>query len=220
MKTRIILVLAALLVASAAFGDVPSVTITAPTGSLTIPSFPYDSAITFNLMHEVLGTLNVLDITVNGTSILPGGNAIGNPFDNDGACSNNITGNTAIMACSNTDSNHATVTVRWTIPEPGSYVIVVSVKHQGATGVDEETVEVSVVTAGYPAPPAIANKYINSSSSKGGAPKVRGCVLNQIAKIHSEHLKYGPPGGPYNESLVQSDVRDFWPGCGGGTFQP
>jgi hypothetical protein len=99
-------------------------------------------------------------------------------------------------------------------------VIEIVARHQGAEGSDEETVLVGVVSASYPAPPAIANAYINSTNLKSSAPKVRGCVLNQIAAKHANGQQYGAAPGPYNEAAIQADVVTFWPSCGGGTPAP
>jgi hypothetical protein len=115
-----------------------------------------------------------------------------------------------ISNCSAIDANNATVTVPWTISGPGSYVLLVSVKHKNEVGEGSETVQVYVVPAGYPAPPSIANAYINSVSAlKSGSSKIRGSVLNEIAREHGQNNKYGPNGGPYNESLVRHDVSVF-----------
>jgi hypothetical protein len=93
-------------------------------------------------------------------------------------------------------------------------VITASVKHQSETGAVTETVTFSIVAVEYPAPPAIANAYINQLYGGRGAARVRGCVINQIAANHVAG-RYGPKGGPYDNALVQSDVRYFWPLCGG-----
>jgi hypothetical protein len=80
---------------------------------------------------------------------------------------------------------------------------------------------VNLMTAEYPAPPSVANKYINGTSAlKSASAKVRGCVLNEIAREHGQNTKYGPKGGPYDESLIRSDVYSFWTGACGATWPP
>jgi hypothetical protein len=66
----------------------------------------------------------------------------------------------------------------------------------------------------YPAPPAIANAYINSTSTlKNLFGKKRGCIINEIAQRHGQQEAYGAKPGPYNEALVQSDVLFFGASC-------
>jgi hypothetical protein len=213
-----------LFVASAiASANEPVITITAPTGSLYVNQFPYSAPITFSIYHgpstsdantnSELKNINVLQVSVNGASLVDFGNGgpLGNPFDNANKCSSQMTVANGILNCSAIDANNASITVPWTISAPGNYVLLVSVKHKNEIGQDTETVQVFVVAAGYPAPPAIANAYINSISAlKSGASKVRGCVLNEIAREHGQNNKYGPNGGPYNEALVRHDVYTFW----------
>lgn len=214
------LVLAA---AAAAFANEPQITITSPSGALYVNQFPYSAPITFGIYHgpstsepstnSELKNINVLQVSVNGTPLIDfgSGGPLGNPFDNANHCSAQMTVANGISNCSAIDANNATVTVPWTISGPGSYVLLVSVKHKNEIGEGSETVQVYVVTAGYPAPPSIANAYINSTSAlKSGSSKTRGCVLNEIAREHGQNNKYGPNGGPYNESLVRHDVSVFW----------
>ena len=208
---------AAALTASAAFATEPTLNITSPTGSVVVSGFPYGVPITLTVYHpDELKATNVLDVQVNGKSILPGQTAIGNPFQlsgNDTGCSAAV--NSGGLSCTLGDVYHATVTVPWTVSSPGSYVLSISLKSTGDTGTDSETVNVQVVSLEYPAPPAIANEYINTTDLKKAAPKIRGCVLNVIAHNHGQDHKYGPAPGPYNNPLVREDVRTLWPSCGG-----
>jgi hypothetical protein len=209
--------------AATACANEPQITITAPTGALYVSQFPYNAPISFNVYHgpstdspstnKELKNINKLLVSVNGVALadFAEGSPVGNPFDNNNQCSNKMTVANGVLSCSVTDANNATVTVPWTISGPGSYVLLVSVRHQNETGVDTETVQVYVVTAGYPAPPALANAYINGVSAlKSGSAKIRGCVLNEIAREHGQNNKYGPNGGPYIESLIRHDVFLFW----------
>jgi hypothetical protein len=211
------------LTAATALADEPQITITAPTGALYVSQFPYNAPISFNVHHgpstdnpstsKELNNVNKLQVSVNGVALADFGNGgpIGNPFSNTNQCSNSMTLANGISNCSVSDANNASVTVPWTITGPGSYVILVSVKHQNETGADTETVQVYVVSVGYPAPPAVANAYINGTSAlKSGSAKVRGCVLNEIAREHGQNSKYGPNGGPYDASLIRHDVFVFW----------
>lgn len=217
--------------AASAFANEPQITITSPSGALYVNQFPYSAPITFSVYHgpststpstnSELKNINVLQVSVNGTALadFSRGGPLGNPFDNDNHCSNQMTTANGILNCSATDANNATVTVPWTISAPGSYVLLVSVKHRNEIGEDTQTVQVFVVTAGYPAPPAIANAYINSVSAlKAGSSKVRGCILNEIAREHGQNNKYGPNGGPYNEPLVRHDTFVFWTSTCGATW--
>jgi hypothetical protein len=221
----------AVLASATALATEPQVTITSPSGALYVNQFPYSAPITFNVYHgpstdsngttSELKNINKLQVLVNGISLanFGDGGPLGNPFNNANQCSNSMTVANGVQNCSVTDANNATVTVPWTIPGPGSYVLLVSVKHQGDTGADTETVQVYVVTAGYPAPPAVANSYINSVSAlKSGSAKVRGCVLNEIAREHGQNNTYGPNGGPYDETRIRHDVFVFWTGTCGATW--
>jgi hypothetical protein len=91
----------------------------------------------------------------------------------------------------------------------------VTLKYKGTEGSDTQTATfVLLMGVEYPAPPAIANAFINANGSlKKASPTVRGCVINQIALLHGQTQKYNPPPGPYNNSLVQNEVLTFWPTC-------
>lgn len=188
--------------------DTPTLDITSPTaagGTIFVPSFPYNTSISFNVSHSLLKDLNVLKVLVNGVTIV--GGDIGDPFDTSNNCKNpNLT--SVSSACVTNGSNQASVTVPWTVSGPGNYTITVSVKHRGDTGEDEELVAVALMAVEYPAPPAVANAYIKSQYSKLTAGR-RGCVISAIALEHGQNERYGPKGGPYNETLIHSDVDTF-----------
>lgn len=196
--------------------DQPVVVINSPTGTVYSASFPFTVPISFSVTHHEVKNLNVLDVQVNGTSILTGGSAIGNPFSgpsNTNACSAGMV-LPNISYCNVADSDHASATAPWAVENPGTYTVAVSVKHQNAEGGDVETVIISQLSAEYPAPPAVANAYINANL-KSGSAKVRGCVISKIADNHAKESTYGPKGGPYDETLIESDVLAYWPTCGG-----
>jgi hypothetical protein len=212
------ILLAALLVCltSGISADTPGVVITSPSGTVYSASFPFTLPISFNVTHHEVKNLNVLDVQVNGTSIFTNEDPIGNPFSGPGntnACSSGMTAPN-ISACNVADSDHASATAPWSVPAPGAYTIAVSIRHQSATGEAEEEVIISQLNAEHPAPPAVANAYINANL-KSGAAKVRGCVISKIAENHAKDSKYGPKGGPYDEGLIESDVVYYWPTCGG-----
>jgi hypothetical protein len=64
----------------------------------------------------------------------------------------------------------------------------------------------------YPAPPAVANAYINSDPTYKAAPgKKRGCIISKVAEKHAKwsddpYVGYGPKGGPYIEEAIEADV--------------
>jgi hypothetical protein len=152
-----------------------------------------------------------LDVLVNGASLFA--SAVGDPFGTSNECkSPNLTSVT--ITCSTNGSDEATFGIPWTVPAPGTHTITVSIKHQNDIGEDEETVTFSLIAVEYPAPPAIANAYINRTFPKSAA-KVRGCVISQIAEKHAHDSAYGPKGGPYDSALVEADVLSFWAPCGG-----
>ncbi len=200
--------------------DAPVISITGPTGTQYV-SFPWNGTITFNLSHAGvhgnkpgdLGHINNLEVKVNGTSIA----YVENPFSTNNQ--------TDVVSCSATlnavgtcnmggDNNNATVSVPWLVNDPGSYTITVSTKHQGAEGLDEEEVALSLVAVEYPAPPAVANAFMNTTYTKAQlSSKKRGCIVSAIAGNHAKEEKYGAKGGPYNDALIQADVLSYFSSC-------
>lgn len=196
--------------------DAPVVSITSPSGTVYSASFPFTLPVSFNVTHHEVKNLAVLDIQVNGTSILSNGDPIGNPFSGPGntnACSSSMV-LPNISACNVADDDHASATAPWSVQAPGTYTVAVSIKHRNDVGEDEEEVLISQISAEYPAPPAVANAYINANL-KSGSAKVRGCVISKIADNHAKDSKYGSKGGPYDRTLIEDDVLGYWPACGG-----
>jgi hypothetical protein len=205
--------------AMAAGGVPPTINITGPTGTVIVSSFPFSTNITMQISHpDGLDKLEVFDVQTSQISPSPSSYAlltkIGNPFDQNGACSNQMIPANQISGCL-VNSGVATVSAMWQVPTAGTYSVQVTLKYKGAEGIDtQDATFILLLAIEYPAPPAIANAFINATSSlKKGAPTVRGCVINQIAQLHGQTQKYNPPPGPYNVSLVQSDVLAFWPAC-------
>jgi hypothetical protein len=189
--------------------DAPVLTINSPSGTVYVASFPSNQQLSLTLTHNQLNNLNVLEVFVDGVSLT---GTIGNPFDNANACkAPNIT--TVTSTCVTNGLDQATFTVPWVVPGPKTYTVTASVKHQGDEGDVTGTVTFALIAVEYPAPPAIANAFINATYGARAGAKIRGCVLNQIAEQHAKFERYGPKGGPYNNNLVYSDVTALWGQC-------
>lgn len=198
--------------------DAPTVVITAPTAGTTYftTSFPYNTSIAFNIIHNEVRNLNVLDVQVDGVSILDGGNPIGNPLSGPGntnACSSGLL--LQATTCNVADAANASISIPWTVPAPGTYTITVSLRHNSAEGEGEvEDVTYALTAVEFPAPPAVANNYLNTAYTKSQlSSKKRGCIISQIAARHAQDSYYGPKGGPYDEILIQSDANSFFSNC-------
>ena len=198
-----------------ALADTPTVQITEPSGQIFLSpgDFPYAVDVKTLLTHSELKDLNVLDVLVDGSSILPGGDPIGSPFDNGNGCSSNVTNNAAVTSCTTNGSNQANVGVNWSIPDFGNYTLEVSVKHRGDTGVDDETLEVLSLSVEWPAPPAVANAYLKANPGILASKKQHGCVISQIAEMHAKESFFGPKGGPYDTGLIEDWVDSFASSC-------
>lgn len=218
MKSSLFTVAALSLASSMALaqssGTAPTLNITSPTaagGVLYVGAFPATVPVTFTVQATsgALKDLTQLNVTVNGVSLY-GGSL--NPFTNDNACVAFLT--TGGNYCSVSSSTAASLSAPWNISAIGDYTIVVTARYRSATGTDEETVSVAQLAAEYPAPPAVANAYMNAGA--GGLPlsgKQRGCIISRIAEQHAKYETYGAKGGPYNEPLIQSAVGNFATVC-------
>jgi hypothetical protein len=195
-------------------------TIVSPTGTIFVTGPGAVVPIMLTAQHDPLGVLTQFDVQVDGVSII-GGQV--NPFTG-GATPNLCTAAlTAVSAaCATNGLDQAAVTVNWTVQTvPSSYTLFVKSRHQSLDGTDEEEVLVQVLDIEYPAPPAVANAFINSQSSairKQFSSGIRGCVISQIAEGHAKLEAYGPKGGPYDVPHIQSDVKAFSCSCGGPTI--
>jgi hypothetical protein len=208
------------LAASPAFATAPTLTLTIAT-AVAVPAFPAIVSIPLTIAHADdcpgMGTgslrcLQVFDVAVNGSSILPGGVPIGSAFDGSSVCTAAMTSNGLTCSTSGTPPTQANVSVPWTVAGPGAYVVSARIRHGGVEGDDEETVSVQLIVAEYPAPPSIANDYIKAQNYKLTGGK-RGCVINAIAQNHAHDERYGPKGGPYDKDLVAQDVEVLLASC-------
>jgi hypothetical protein len=210
MKSRatvFALALAFLLAAtSGAWADTPSITIT-PIPTQFWSGSNINTTISFTINHDDLKSLGQLNVKVDGEALFPQVN----PFSNTNACTADLL--SVSSACSTNSSDTANVSVPWTIMGVGNYTVTVSVRHSPNTEEVEEEVSVVLAAVEYPAPPAIANAFINrDATNKGLYGKKRGCIIAQIAHEHGKNQKYNAPPGPYNDTLVELDVVHF-SGC-------
>lgn len=229
--------LPALLLSGPLMADEPTITINSPSTGETIfcPSFPCPTStpVDFHIFHEGsgspagrhVGQLTQLRVEVNSASILlnAGGDPVlsVNPFTNDDACSAELID--ASTSCSTDEDGgitgegkNANVVVPWTPEAVGPYTIVVSARHTSETGEDVETVEVALLNAEYPAPPAEANRFLNASPDvvkRFLNSGVRGCIISWIAEQHAKLEAYGPKGGPYDIELIESDAFALYSGA-------
>jgi hypothetical protein len=164
-------------------------------------------------VHSQLQNLVNLDVQVDATSLTSF--PVATPFEvvaGTRFCTAALIA--ATTACNTSGNDTASAAVNWQIPAPGTYAILVKVAHGANTGTDTDEVSyaLELVNVEYPAPPAVANAYINQTYSRlsGG---IRGCIISQIANEHAMNEKYGPKGGPYNDALIQSDVVAFKSSC-------
>ena len=78
---------------------------------------------------------------------------------------------------------------------------------------DEVSVAYALMAVEFPAPPSVGNAYLNTLPKSSVSAKKRGCVISMIAGNHAQLNKYGPKGGPYDESLIRSDAIGYLAGC-------
>jgi hypothetical protein len=229
-KFTAVVVLAVAALSATVHGDAsaPTVTITSPTTGDTIyGAFPYTLPLTFQITHGDQGDLNsVKDLTITAQRA---GDAdpitvLGpvDAFAGNDACAYPLPA--GILSCAvNDEATTGTLVVNWQVPSAGTYTFIVSAKHGGEDGTDTVQVifDLQTVSVEYPAPPAIANAYINGLSStlrKQFNASVRGCVISNIAENHAKLEAYNQKPGPYNVAKVQQDVKLYSQGCGGPLF--
>lgn len=181
----------------------------APDSTVFIAGFPAVVPVSFTITHDPLDNVNVLKVVSAGTTVPS--DASGNPFSSSG-CSSQVAG-LGYTSCG-VNGTVGTLGFNWGIPAPGQYTLQISAKHRGDTGEEEEVVTFQLVNVEYPAPPSVANKYINTYY-RGMKSGVRGCVISAVAELHAHDSAYGPKGGPYNEAAIRQDVDTFKLDCGG-----
>jgi hypothetical protein len=186
----------------------PTVEIISPTGTVYTSSWPASVPISTRLRTQEgeIGALTQFNVLVNNVSIT-GGNL--NPFTQSNTCAL-----AAPITCTTASATDGTVTVPFSVAAPGSYTITATAKYRNADGTDAETVNFIELLVEYPAPPSVANAYLNTPTMKAlmGA-KQRGCVISKIAEQHAKLSSYGPKGGPYNEAMIQNDASNFLSQC-------
>lgn len=204
---------------AAANGPAPTMNIVSPvagSGTIFKSSFPASVDVEFTaLMNEGdLKDLKNLNVKVNGVSLYgepDGVNAFHATGHNPPECVSTYA--TTPYSCAVTNPQSATLKAPWSIPGVGTYTIVVSGKYQGATGTDTEVVEVAAtISAEYPAPPAVANAYINAQGKGYVTAGQRGCIIGKIAKDAQMDV-FGARPGPYDTDLIEGYVLAYMPGC-------
>ncbi len=220
LKFLVITMLATATLLTPASANAPTMTIVSPTGTIFVSGPGAVVPLGLTVEHNPLSVLTQFDVQVDGASII-GGQV--NPFTGGGTPNLCTAALTAVSAaCATNGLDKAAVTVNWTVQTvPSSYTLFIKSRHQNADGTDEEEVLVQVLDIEYPAPPAVANAFINGQSSairKQFTSGIRGCVISLIAEGHAKLEAYGPKGGPYDVPHIQSDVKAFSASCGGPTI--
>lgn len=226
MRSTKAVLFAAMLVAmatSVSHAHDPVVTITTPVDGhiLYCPAFPCNGTLEFTVNHNLNlleGLLVTRDDGVNPAVTLL---HVTDPWDNQTPYCNSWTNApTGTGICSRTDDSNGGGQVNFTYPGPGSYVFVVSTGHTAGInefeGDDEATehVQLQPVSVEYPAPPAVANAFLNATYTKQQlSAKRRGCIVSQIAENHAKDSKYGPKGGPYETGDIHTDAERYFLNC-------
>ena len=203
--------LAMAVVSGMAWAGAPDVQITAPTGTVYL-TIPGTTNITVTVTHPDGGAgvdpIQSFDVRAGTTSLI--GGPVADPFSQT-AC------NAGMPTVCSVSGDTATVTIPWNISSPGEYAIAASARHGNCptcTDADEEAVTVvALVSVEFPAPPAVANAYLNRTYGRAIKSGVRGCIISQIANLHAKESKYGPKGGPYDEVAIRSDSEMFLVGA-------
>lgn len=188
------------LAASMAAADTPTVHITAPSTPIVyVPSFPAAVTIGADITHDQgIDTVHPLRLEVNDNALV---DVAGNAF-NAGVCTSEALSKFDVCSVA---GNIGSVSKRVAIEVPGQYAVTVAARHKNALGEDESVFEVVLLQVEYPAPPSVANAYINRNFAKLKA-SCRGGIISQVADNHAKASKYGLKGGPYDTPLIESDV--------------
>lgn len=223
MDTRILrstltgFALATTLAAPIAQAHAPDVTIVEPSGTHTVNGFPTPVTVKLKLSH--INPNNASNCQLDSIQNLTVSARHADDDDHvvilppvDPALSDDPT----LPFCT------AYYSFTWQVPKAGSYDLLVSTRHGGCpdcSASDTETdIEFFMLSVEYPAPPAVANAYINSTPHYKSAPgKKRGCIISKIAEKHAKmsddlFFGYGPKGGPYDEDTIMLDVDNYYLG--------
>jgi hypothetical protein len=187
----------------------PIVEITSPTTATVFSSsWPVSVPITtrITMQEGEIGRVTQFNIKVNNAVVLDNTN----PYkQGDNTC--NLS---ALYSCTSVSPVAGTITAPFSVSAPGVYTIVASARYQNDIGSDAETLTYMELAVEYPAPPAVANAFLNSPLMKPlMTAGQRGCVISKIAENHAKLSAYGPKGGPYNQTSIQNDASNFLSQC-------
>lgn len=200
--------IAAAISAAPAMAFEPGISIIEPSGVYYVDGFPVNVPVTLAVDLYNPNNGNCISSAINGITVEASLNEVSNEIH---STNNPNLGNVC----------PATYGFNWSVSQPGSYNLVVTVRHGNDEGVAIEEVEFLTLAVEYPAPPAVANAYINSNDHLRALPgRQRGCVISGVAEKHAKLAGtidgYGPKGGPYNIDAIHMDVDAFFGTCAGG----
>jgi len=211
------------------YAHAPTVAILSPTTGNTIfaesTDFPLTVPVSFRVNHYEPGAnppatekdvRDVSEVKVSIARTAPSNLAyadiavLDHPWKTGSGVGCNPANPASVTSCGTTGNTQGDATVSWSATGFGTYSVKVTAKHASATGQDEETgivIAEEIVSVEWPAPPAIANAYINANYKKSSATQ-RGCIIKKITE--RDHLRlYGERPGPYNEVAIETDVELF-----------
>lgn len=196
-----------------AFAHAPSVEIASPSGTQYVQGFPALVPVTLQLSHIHPNNGNCQVDAISSLKITAQHADENAPSVIHENADPTLTADPALPFCT------ATYIFDWNVTLPGSYTLLLTTKHGNAEATDsEENIEFFMLAVEYPAPPAVANAYINSVPHYKSAPgKKRGCIISKIAETHAklsddQYYGYGPKGGPYNEEAIKQEVDNYYAG--------
>lgn len=188
----------------------PLLSITSPTGTVTLNGFPAIVPVvtSVTMQQDQLARLTQFNVQVNNNTLT---GADLNPYRQDNTCAVMPTG----VTCAAFSSTSGTITAPMTVSGPGTYTITATTQLQNVEGYTTESVSFTTVSIEWPAPPAVANGYINSDSTVRAmvTARQRGCIISKIAEQHAQFSAYGPKGGPYVEAAIHNAVHNFMSQC-------
>jgi hypothetical protein len=211
------------------YAHAPTVTILSPTTGNTIfatpAEFPVTVPVSFHVNHYEPGAnppatekdmRDVSEVKISIARTAPSNVAyadiavLDHPWKTGSSVGCNPANPASVTSCGTTGNTEGAATVSWSATGFGTYSVKVTAKHASGTGQDEETgvvIAEVIVNVEWPAPPAIANAYINANYKKLAATQ-RGCIIRKITERDHSRL-YGERPGPYNDIAIQTDVELF-----------